>query len=314
MKLKNELKTLVLLVAGILLFLLPTQAQVQSTQKPGMSVMPKPRPVAAAERKEIARILSKRFKVKVDGELAVHAAGPFRFAGNKDLLYIDRTDLGSVAFETAPYGVSDKALEPSQITKEALLPHIEAVVREAGFEVQGYRFASFQDEFAGAAPVKDLPRDFDPRRASTHVARTASYERVVEDIPVFGSELVVGLNPDGSIGRFRLHWPRLNPALVRSAHRLQRAVREKKWTMPKILQDKDTEILDVSAGVGHSAFADPKFRVTAVVRVLYRKGTRETQYPIFSTTYKYFDASGREILFSAFPKIVGTPAEQKQKD
>jgi hypothetical protein len=47
--------------------------------------------------------------------------------------------------------------------------------------------------------------------------------------------------------------------------------------------------------------------------VLVRRVTRETQYLLQSTAYKYFDASGREVQFSAFPKIPGTPAARKPK-
>ena len=72
---------------------------------------------------------------------------------------------------------------------------------------------------------KEVPADFDPRKASKHVARTVAFERWVDVVPVFGSELLVGLNPDGSLGRFRMHWPKLDPALVKAAGRLASEVR-----------------------------------------------------------------------------------------
>ena len=189
---------------------------------------------------------------------------------------------------------------------------MEEALRRAGFEIPDKRFANFQDEFAGAFhDRKEVPADFDPRKASKHVARTVAFERWVDVVPVFGSELLVGLNPDGSLGRFRMHWPKLDPALVKAAGRLASEVRDKKWVLPKDVQDRDTEILDVSAGVGHSAFADPYFRSAAVVRVLYRTTGRNNPYPVSTTGYRYFDAAGKEIKFSEFRALPGTPATEK---
>jgi hypothetical protein len=45
---------------------------------------------------------------------------------------------------------------------------------------------------------------------SKFVARSAAFRRSLEGVPVFGSELVIGLVPDGTIGRFRLHWPKID--------------------------------------------------------------------------------------------------------
>jgi len=61
----------------------------------------------------------------------------------------------------------------------------------------------------------------------------------------------------------------------------------------------------------YSGFADPGLKVAAVVRVLYRKHSDGCNLPLQSTGYKYFDESGREIQFHAFPKLRGTPAATK---
>lgn len=313
MNARDTWKILGLLAVPVLLLAAGQQAQTPPAQTTPASEMPKPRRVAQTERREIVDTLARRFRVVAGRDLQVRAAGPYRFAGNKEILYIDRTDLRSMAFERARYGTGE-ALEPSRMAKEALLDRTEAALRKAGFEVKDYEFANFEDQYAGTTPKKGLPKDFDPRRAGKHVARAVAFERSVQGVPVFSSELLVGLDPDGSVGRFRMHWPQLEPKLIEEAQHLQRAIQEKKWTLPKELQNNYTEILDVRAGVGHSAFADPRFRAAAVVRVLYRKVTPETKYPLSSTGYKYFDAAGKEIVFSAFPKLPGTPAEKKEAE
>jgi hypothetical protein len=285
------------------------EAQAAQSQTP--VEMPRPRYVNSDEPRQMADLIYRRFRVRAVERVAPRAAGDFRFYGTRDFLYIDRTDLGSSAFESARYGVTNKALDPQRNDQSRLLPRINEALRRAGLDVKDKQFAQFQDEFIGAARPKGLPQGFDPRKASRHVARTAAFQRVMDGIPFFNSELLVGLNRDGNIGRFRLHWPDVPAAVIEEARELQRAVREGKWQMPGELREKDVTILNVAAGVGHSGFADPGFRARGVIRVLFRRNASGTQYPISSTGYKFFDGAGREVLFSAFPQIPGTTLDQK---
>jgi hypothetical protein len=64
------------------------------------------------------------------------------------------------------------------------------------------------------------------------------------------------LDRDGTIGRLRVHWPAIDPKLVRDAQQLQKLVWGKSWNIPQELQEDGTEILEMTAGVGHSAFAN----------------------------------------------------------
>ena len=75
-----------------------SQAQVRSA-----AAMPKPHAVTEQENRSLVDAIQKLFEVKVGEKLEMQAAGPYRFAGNKQVLYIARTDLGSMAFETAAY-------------------------------------------------------------------------------------------------------------------------------------------------------------------------------------------------------------------
>ncbi|MFQ5796618.1 MAG: hypothetical protein ACE5JP_16435 [Candidatus Bipolaricaulia bacterium] len=264
------------------------------------------------ERSTLRELISERFRVEVLPDAQFQAAGPFRFASTEDFIYMDRMDVGSVAFEMSRYGISEKELDPSTITKEVLLPRMEVAFRQTGLDAKGQQFIGFQDEFVGTAQPRNLPPDFDPRRASKHVARTAVFQRVLDGVPVFGSELLIGLMPDGSIGRFRMHWPQIERSMVQEARELQDALRNERWTLPQIMRSNDIKILEIIAGIGHSGFADPGFRAGAVVRVLFRRVARDTPYPITSTAYKFFDVKGQEILFSIFPEIPGTSLEKKQ--
>jgi hypothetical protein len=298
----------ILLALGLLA---PARTELQSQTDQPAQEMPGPRDVSADEQREMSGALYKRFGIQAPGDIKPRAAGAFRFLGSKDFLYMERTDVGSVAFEATRYGTTGKELDPRQNQQSVLLRKIDAVLRQSGLDVKGRQFAQFQDEFAGAAQPKRLPANFDPRKTSTHVARTAVFQRVIDGIPFFNSEMLVGLNADGSIGRFRLHWPEVEASAIDDARKLQSSVRDGKWQMPQSLQDKDVKILEVTAGVGHSGFADPGLRARGVVRVLFRRTASGMKYPLSSTAYKYFDASGSEVVFSAFPEIPGNTLDQK---
>jgi hypothetical protein len=275
--------------------------------------MPKPREVTKDERSQLKEFVWQHFKVRLPEQARYQAAGQYRFIATENVVYSDRIDTGSVLFEDSKYGISEKELDPELIARESLLPQIEAAMRGTGLSAEGRRFTNFQDEFVGTAEPQNLSSDFDPRRSSKRVARTASFHRMIQEVPVFGSELLVGLKSDGQLGRFRLHWPDIPADTVKEAQRLRQTVSQKQWTLPEILRSKDIEVLEITAGVGHSGFADHRFRSEAVVRVLYRKVSPNLEYPLSSTSYKYFDQAGREVRFSSFPQLPGTPGEKKKE-
>jgi hypothetical protein len=279
---------------------------------PAGAGMPAPRELAAGEREALQKQIADRFAQAVEPGAQYRAAGSFRFVNTQRFLYLDRTDLGSLGLEMPQYGVPAAPLAPRDLEQNALLPRIEAAFIRTRLEADGRDFETFNDEFAGAAQPGLVTADFDPRRAGVQVARTAVYRRRTPDgIPVFGSELMIGLLADNTIGRFRLHWPKLDSALFNEARRLQETVRASSWSQPAPMREPGVTILDTTAGVAHSGFADPVFRASAVVRVTYRKTSPDRQYPTSSTGYKYFDASGGEVQFSAFPATAGTPADRK---
>jgi hypothetical protein len=275
--------------------------------------MPAPRDSSPEEQTELKRAILGRFVIKLPQIVQFAAAGHFRFVKSEEFQFIDRIDLGSIAFEDARYGVTQRALNPAAVTEDILLPRIKTALAKVGIEAHGMTFAGFQDEFSGAALPATLPRSFDPRKNSLQVARTATFNRRERGVPIFGSELLIGLMPDGRIGRLRLHWPELEPAILAEAQKLQELVERQRWTIPEELEDPAIEILDISAGVGHSGFATPGFSARPVVRILVRKTGKDTEHPLASTRYKYFDVNGREVQFNKFPQISGTPQEEKAR-
>jgi hypothetical protein len=93
---------------------------------------------------------------------------------------------------------------------------------------------------------------------------------------------------------------------------LQRASQAQQWVLPESMRRSDITVLEASTDIGHSGFADLGFRARPVMRVLYRKTSTSSQYPLALTGYVYFDASGREVVFSRFPRLPGTSAPRSR--
>ena len=297
-------------VLGVLL--VQCEAKKDGEDQVSEPVMPAPRAVTSDERASLVRLIGSRTGKDATEEVEFLAAGPFRFAGRKDFLYFDRTDIGSMAFEVSAYGADGGFLDPDEIGADRLLARIDQVLAERELQASGKKFSAFQDEFAGAGQPAQMASDFDIRSASRLVARTAAYERDEDGIPVFGSELLIGLLPDGSIGRLRLHWPTIESDNLAEARKLQEMVRVGSWPVPEELRRDDIEIIEVAAGVGHSALASPGYREAPVVRVLFRKSGDDPRYPTQTTGFRYYLASGEEISLSAFPTLPGTTLELKR--
>jgi len=285
--------------------MLPAGAQTEAVP------VPKLREVSQNEQLELSRSIESRFGELLPLNTRFSGGGAFRFVESRGFLYFDRTDTGSLAFERPEYGAAE-IKDPANISEQVLLPTIDDAVAKIGLAVDDKVFYRFQDEYAAAAQPKLLPEGFDPRKAGRLMARTAAYVREIDRVPVFGSELLIGLLSDGRIGRLRVHWPYVDPRLVEDARLLQESVAAGSWQIPAGVFDKNTKILEVQAGVGHSAFADPGFRIQPVVRVLYRTRSEDLKYPLQTTGYRYFSAEGTEVALNLMPIVAASPAESKK--
>jgi hypothetical protein len=276
----------------------------------GHEAMPMPREISQKERETLAQLVKERFQQDVPSNAQYQAAGVFRSVVSQEFHYMDRTDIGSVTFDMSRYGISQKQLDPESIDKNALLPRLEETFRNTKLQANGRQFRTFQDEFTNNVTPLNIPKDFDPR-SGKHVARTAQFQRHLDNIPVFSSELLIGQMENGKIGRFRLHWPEIHPEVIQGARKLVNMINQKEWTVPESFRDQDIQILEVTPGIAHSSMADPRYEAQAVVRVLYRKEVKGTPHPLSSIAYKYFDLTGNEIIFNSFPKHPGTRSDAK---
>ncbi|WP_085317172.1 hypothetical protein [Derxia lacustris] len=293
----NILKPGVLLIAAALTM----QA---FAQVPGVPA-PKPREVSLTERSDLARSIAARFGRNLPTDTSYQAAGPFRIASNKQFSYLERSDNPtSSAIELPDYGLGTKPLDPAANSRDVLLPRALTVLKKAGYPVDELSFANFQDEYIGAGQPQLLPKDFDPRKDALLVARSLRFERISAGLPVFGSEVLVGLLPDGSIGRLRYHAPPLDPVALKAASELARQVAAGGWKLPPELDADGIKVLDLRAGLGVSSFASVQPRSAPVVRVTFRRIGSDASLPLQSTRAAYYDAKGVEVVLD---DVIATP-------
>ncbi|WP_028311976.1 hypothetical protein [Derxia gummosa] len=265
-------------------------------QSPGFEP-PRQRDVSTTERADLAKTVATRFGLNLPADTSYNAAGPFRVASNKLFSYLERTDNPtSSAIELPDYGLATKPLDLAANGRDVLVPRALDALKKGGYPVDGLAFAGFQDEYVGAGQPQLLAKDFDPRKTSVPVARSLRFERYSYGLPVFGSEVLVGLMPEGTIGRLRYHAPPLDAAKVKSALELSKLVTSGGWTLPRELGAANIKVLEVRAGIGVSSLASLEPRQAPVVRVTYRRTGSDPKLPVQSTRAAYYDAKGAEVL------------------
>jgi len=299
----NIIKTGALLLATL-------SASAAFAQTTGVAA-PKPREVGTTEQAQIARVVAARFGANFPSDTRYAAAGPFRFASNKLFSFIDRSDVGSIGLENPQYGINAKPLDPALVGRDVMVPRALKALDKAGINIGELVFANFEDEYVGAGQPQLLPKDYDPRKNSQLVARSVRFERQVNGLPVFGSEVLVGLLPDGSIGRLRYHAPPVDARQLEEAAGLSKLVKAGGWKLPDELRRSDIAVLDMRIGLGQSGFVSVVPRSAPVVRVLIRHLGSDKALPLQSTRYAYFDVNGAEVLLDDVAAVPASVADRK---
>ncbi len=108
--------------------------------------------------------------------------------------------------------------------------------------------------------------------------------REVDGVPVFTSRLWLGLTASGAIGRLKLHWPEIPPAVLDEARRYQALVRGG-FKPPA----SDDEVASITAGIIHSSPRSRLMDMMAAIRVEYVKA------PTGKPRVEYLNAKGERI-------------------
>ncbi len=110
--------------------------------------------------------------------------------------------------------------------------------------------------------------------------------RSVDSIPVFSSRLYLGLTKAGAIGRLKLHWPVIPPAVVADARRYRELV--KGGFKPPI--EGRERVTSIEAGIVHSSPHGRQLKVLPAIRVVYAASEGGGKPRV-----RYLDAAGRPL-------------------
>jgi hypothetical protein len=272
--------------------------------------MPDGRLVEAGERTQLEQILRRRYADTVAPGARYRAAGPFRTVTTRGGFYLDRTDLGSFIYFRPAYGRDSATLDSTKTTREALLKRIDSLISIVAPTATGRRFLRFQDHFVGSVDLKDSAT-LNARTAGRLVARTAVFERLIDSIPVFGSELRIGLTREGSVGELRVHWPVIDARTIAEARDLRASVASERWSLPLGMRGPAIKVESVVAGIVHTGIAQPGFFAAPVVRVFFRPVARDTVLNLSRPRVRYFDSRGLEVKLPVVPHVARTPRSKK---
>ena len=285
---------------------------------PGLSVasgqsvveIPSGRLVDARESSQLDQIVRGRYADTIPPGSRYRAAGPFRAVTTRAGYYFDRTDIGSVIYLRRSFGSDSVTFDSTKVTREFLLSRIDSVVSKVAPSASGRRFSHFQDQFVGSLDLKDTAT-VDPRTKGRLVARTAVFERLIDSIPVFGSELRIGLMPEKSVGELRVHWPVIKSSIIADARALRAAVASRRWSLPAQMRSSAIKVDSVTPGIVHTGIAQPAFFAAPVVRVVFRPVARDSVLKLSRPRAKYFDSSGAEVKLPVVPPLARTQSSKK---
>lgn len=167
----------------------------------------------------------------------------------------------------------------------AVVAACRRVLRAAGIpsaEISAIDVVSEQGTVAERVSEKEF------RVEKPHLLRKVGrVRRAVGGLPVWSSHLVVGLTRDGGVGQLELHWPRLNPEIVKEGKLLQNIVK-RGFKAPDAA---DAQPESVEAGIIHSPAIGFFIDVAPAIRVVYA-GKDPT---IGRKPAQYFDRHGEPV-------------------
>jgi hypothetical protein len=134
--------------------------------------------------------------------------------------------------------------------------------------------------------------------------RLALLTRQVEDLPVWSSSLLLGLNWDRSVGYLQLHWPEIPAEVVERAKKLK-AVAGRRWKAP---EREGASVESFEAGILHSPAVGFVMDFVAAIRVIYAP----TDESVGKKPTLYVDEDGNEVpMPRQFEKFEEPPIDKR---
>ncbi|MEE9517558.1 MAG: hypothetical protein V3V52_10670 [Candidatus Adiutricales bacterium] len=132
--------------------------------------------------------------------------------------------------------------------------------------------------------------------------RLARCSRHIEGVPIFSSNLTLGLTKQKTIGFMEVHWPVIPEATIKEANRLQYKLKHG-WRPP---EQEGARVESVEAGVIHSAATGFLMDIYPAIRVVYATEKEE----IGRKLVLHFDRHGDPV---PIPREFDVPCQFPEK-
>lgn len=216
-----------------------------------------------AELKEMENLAREVFNLKL-GEIE-RTGSQYNFVGikSKNILVSRRIDSRTYFVQDQRYGKLREAgvFEGSD---QELISFGKDLFRKLNIPQSEIREALVLQENIQVARVDSSTGIIEPEEPQKG-QQLARFTRQNEGLPVFSSNLSLGLTAKGEIGFMQLHWPKIPDVVLAEAHRLKYKL-EHGWEPP---EQKGAIPESAEAGIVHSAAPGFLMDIYAAIRVIY---------------------------------------------
>jgi hypothetical protein len=219
---------------------------------------------------------------------------------SEHLLFSRRLDSRTYFVHDVRYGVGREAGVHTGDERE----HLEAcrrILTALGIplaEIGDEQVLVEQTQVAHVDPERQVVRKEEVREGR----RLASLSRQLDGVPVWSSNMLLGLTADGGIGYLQLHWPELHAHVTHEARRLGHKL-TRDWQAP---EQPGAEVESVEAGIVHSPAVAFCMDIYPAIRVVYRP----TDPRFAQKVVLHLDRHGKHV---PVPRQAELPFEEPQQ-
>jgi hypothetical protein len=252
------------------------------------------------EIEKIKQIAKKALRLKFDKIVRSGSEANMVGIQSENMMFSQRLDSRTYFVQDKRYGVDRelgvfKGSDQMQLKLcHTIIKQLDIPVSEIAEEVilkERMQVAQFNSE-----TKKLLMEDLQERRKLVRLSRQ------IDGIPIWSSNLTLGLTKDRQIGFMQLHWPEIPAHIITEAHRLAYKVKHG-WSPP---EKQGTTVEAIDGGIIHSPAIGLIMDIYPVIRVVYA--------PIDKTFGKkpvlYLDRDGKSV---PSPRQSILPVEVKQQ-
>jgi len=252
------------------------------------------------ELEQLRRTGERIFGLKFDTLERAGSEANFIAYKSKSLLFSSRLDSRTYFVQDLRYGVG-RELGVSKASKREQLRIGRTILKKVGIpssEVAEHKVVTEKSQTAQVDKRGDKvePGEVEGGRNLMLISRK------IEGLPVWDSNVVIGLTENKQIGFMQLHWPEIPAHVVREAHKLAYKLK-REWSPPT---DESASVESAEAGITHSPAIGFVMDIFPAIRVIYRSKENLGRKKVL-----YLDRHGKSVPLPRQAEMPFSPPERR---